>query len=43
MRRYMELPVHGGKDNNSPSSYTDMSIGSALAELSALKQRCPDD
>ena len=43
MRRCLELPVHGGKENNSPSSYTDMGIGSALAELSALEQRCPDD
>ena len=43
MRRYLELPVHGGKENNSPPSYTDMGIGSALAELSALEQRCPDD
>ena len=38
MRRYLELPVHGGEENNSPPSYTDMGIGSALAELSALEQ-----
>ena len=43
MRRYLELPVHGGKENNSPPSYTDMGIGSALAELSALELQCPDD
>ena len=43
MRRYLELPVYGGKENNSPPSYTDMGIGSALAVLSALGQRCPDD
>ena len=43
MRRYLELPVHDGKENNSPPSYTDMGIGGALAELSALELRCPDD
>ena len=35
--------MHGEKENNSPPSYTDMGIGCALAELSALEQRCPDD
>ena len=45
MRRYLELPVHGGKENNLPPSYTDMGIGSVhvLAELSALEQRYLDD
>ena len=45
MRRYLELSVHGGKENNSPTSvyYTDMGIGSELAELSILEQRRPDD
>ena len=43
MRQYLELPADGGKENNSPPSYTDMGIGSTLAELSALEQRCPDD
>ena len=38
-----ELPLHGGKENDSPPSHTDMGIGSALAEMSALEQRCPDD
>ena len=34
---YLELPIHGGNKNNSPPSYADTGIGSALAELSAFR------
>ena len=37
MRRYLELPVHGGKKNNWPPSYTDMGIGSALARAVLIR------
>ena len=37
MRQYLELPVHGGKENNSPPSYTDMGIGSVLARAVRIR------
>ena len=37
MRRYLELPVHDGKENNLPPSYTDMGIGSALARAVRIR------